>query len=120
MAVVALDRSSSAWTRPLSFSAGIAVGQPAPGLASPAPMAVVIAADLSKDVAGRRRTGSVRALVASLVGHDQPIGGRQQRVEQELAVLGSGVSVADVRVGEHYVVAVAGGVAREAPVVEPE
>ena len=53
------------------------------------------------------RPGDVRALVVARVGDDQAVRGRQQRVEQQLAVLGARIAVADVRVAEHEVVAVA-------------
>ena len=43
-----------------------------------------------------------------------------QRVEQQLAVLGARVALADVRVGEQQVVAVARRLAREDAVVEAE
>ena len=46
---------------------------------------------------GRRALG-VRALVVARVGDDEPVGRREQRVEQELAVLAARVAVADVRV----------------------
>ena len=62
----------------------------------------------------------VRALVVAGVGDDQAVGRRHQRVEQELAVLGARVALADVRVVEHQVVAVARGLAREHAVVEAE
>ena len=69
---------------------------------------------------GRRAGGEVRALVVAGVGDDQPVGRGHQRVEQQLAVLGARVALADVRVGEHQVVAVARRLARERAVVEPE
>ena len=68
----------------------------------------------------RRRPRQVGALVVAGVGDDQPLAGRHQRVEQELAVLGAGVALADVRVLEHQVVAVARRLARERAVVEAE
>ena len=54
------------------------------------------------------RPGDVRALVVARVRDDQPVRRRQQRVEQQLPVLGARIAVADVRVAEHEVVAVAG------------
>ena len=54
------------------------------------------------------RPGDVRALVVARVRDDQPVRGREQRVEQQLPVLGARIAVADVRVAEHEVVAVAG------------
>ena len=68
----------------------------------------------------RRRADEVRALVVAGVGDDELVGGGEERVEQQLAVLGAGVAVADVGVGEHEVVAVAGGLAREDAVVHAE
>ena len=68
----------------------------------------------------RGRARDVRALVVAGVGDDQPVGRRHQRVEQHLAVLGARVPVADVRVGEQQVVAVARGLARERGVVQAE
>ena len=56
----------------------------------------------------------VGALVVAGVGDDQPVGRGEQRVEQQLAVLAARVAVADVRVVEHQVVAVARRLAREA------
>ena len=47
----------------------------------------------------RRGTQRVRALVVAGVGDDQPLGRRQQRVEQQLAVLAARVAIADVRIG---------------------
>jgi hypothetical protein len=60
-----------------------------------------------------RAAARVRALVVAGVGDDRAVAGRHQRVEQHLAVLGARVAVADVRVGEHQVVAVARRLARE-------
>jgi hypothetical protein len=68
----------------------------------------------------RGRPGDVRALVVARVRHDQPVRRREQRVEQQLPVLGAGIAVADVRVAEHEVVAVAGRPAGEHAVVHPE
>ena len=68
----------------------------------------------------RGRARRVRALVVAGVGDDQPLGRGQQRVEQQLAVLAARVAVADVRVVEHQVVAVARRLARERAVVEAE
>ncbi len=68
----------------------------------------------------RRRPAQVRALVVAGVGDDQPLGRRHQRVEQHLAILGARVPVADVRVLEHQIVAVAAGLARKFAVVEAE
>ena len=58
-----------------------------------------------------RRAAHVGALVVAGVGDDQPVGRGQQRVEQELAVLAARVALADQRVVEHQVVAVAAGCA---------
>ena len=66
------------------------------------------------------RARRVGADVVAGVGDDQAVARRHQRVEQHLAVLGARVAVADVRVGEHDVVAVARGLARERLVVEAE
>ena len=66
------------------------------------------------------RARRVRALVLARVGDDQPVRRRHQRVEQHLAVLRAAVAVADVRVAQHEVVAVADRLARELAVVEPE
>ena len=68
----------------------------------------------------RRRLGEVGALVVAGVRDEQPVGRRHQRVEQQLPVLGAGVALADVRVVEQQVVAVARRLAREHAVVEPE
>jgi hypothetical protein len=62
----------------------------------------------------------VRALVVAGVGDDQSVRRGHQRVEQDLAVLGARVTVADVWVAEEEVVAVAGRVARKDGVVEAE
>ena len=67
-----------------------------------------------------RRAGEVAALVPGRVGDDEPVGRRQEGVEEELAVLGAGVVVPDVRVGGDEVVAVALDVAGEDAVVEAE
>ena len=64
--------------------------------------------------------GEVGALVPGRVGDDEVVGGGQEGVEEELAVLGAGVVVADVRVGGDEVVAVALEVAGEDAVVEAE
>ena len=66
------------------------------------------------------RAAEVRALVVPGVGDDQPFGRRHQRVEEHLAILRARVAIADVRVLEHQVVAVAPGAARELAVVEAE
>ena len=67
-----------------------------------------------------RRAGGVGALVVAAVGDDQALGGRQQRVEQQLAVLAARVAVAQLGVLEHQVVTIARGLAREGAVVETE
>ena len=60
------------------------------------------AVDDVEQLADRDRRGArrVRALVVAGVGDDQAVAGGQQRVEQELAVLGARVALADVGVGE--------------------
>ena len=74
-----------------------------------------VAADRASTTSSSSPTGTaggaaqVRALVVAGVGDDQPLGRGQQRVEQHLAILGARVAVADVRLGEHQVVAVAPG-----------
>ena len=68
----------------------------------------------------RRRPDPVGALVAAAVGDDQVPGGCEQGVEQQLAVLGAGVAVADLGRGEEQVVTVGFGVAGEGPVVETD
>ena len=67
-----------------------------------------------------RRPGRVGPLVVAGVGDDQPLGRREQGVEQQLAVLAARVAVADVGIIEHQVVAVARRLAGEHAVVEPE
>ena len=51
---------------------------------------------------------------------DERVGGRHDRVEQELAVFAAGVALADERAAGQHVVAVDLARAREHPVVEPE
>ena len=68
----------------------------------------------------RGRALEVRPLVVAGVGDDEPVRRRHQRVEQHLAVLGARVALADVRLVEQPVVAVARRPAREGRVVEPE
>ena len=68
---------------------------------------------------GRRpRLPAVR--VGAGVGDDQPLGGRADRVEQQLAVLGAHVSLAGDRSAREDVVAVDGALPREDAVVEAE
>jgi hypothetical protein len=75
-----------------------------------------------QQLAHRNRGGPQRvgALVIAAEGDDQPLGGGQQRVEQQLTVLAARVALAQVRVLQHEIVAVARGLARERAVVEPE
>jgi hypothetical protein len=68
----------------------------------------------------RGRALDVGALVVAGVGDDQPVLRGQQRVQQELAVLGARVAVADVGIVEQQVVTVTRRLARERPVVEAE
>jgi hypothetical protein len=66
------------------------------------------------------RALGVRALVVARVGDDQPVRRREEGVEEQLAILRARVAIADVRVVEGQIVAVADGLAREDAVVEPE
>ena len=68
----------------------------------------------------RGRPRRVRPHVVAGVGDDEPVARRHQRVEQHLAVLEARVALADVRLREHQVVAVARRLARERAVVEAE
>ena len=66
------------------------------------------------------RAGGVGALVGAGVHDDEPLGGGEDRVEQELAVLGGDVPLADAGVAGQDVVAVGAARAGEHLVVEPE
>ncbi len=68
----------------------------------------------------RWRPFDVGALVAPGVGDDEAVGHGHQGVEQKLAVLAAGVAVADVRVVQDEVVAVARRFAGKDAIVEPE
>ena len=66
----------------------------------------------------RRRPPQVRPLVPGRVRDHQVVGRGQHRVEQQLAVLAAGVAIADVRIEEEQVVAVARRLPGEDAVVE--
>ena len=66
------------------------------------------------------RAFEVRALVSTRVGDHQVIGGSEEGVEEELAVLGARVSVADMGIGEDQVIAASFTHPGERPVVEAE
>ena len=68
---------------------------------------------------GRRALG-VRALVAAGVGDQEPVARRHEGVEEELAVLRARVALADARILQSQVVAVARRLAREDAVVQAE
>ncbi len=68
----------------------------------------------------RRGTLEVRPLIVARVRDDQPLRRGKQGVEQHLAILGAGITIADVRILEQQVIAVAGCLAGKFSVVEPE
>ena len=68
---------------------------------------------------GRGSLG-VGALVTAGVGDDEVLGGRQERIEQELTVFDARVAVADVRVAADDVVTISPCVAGKHPVVKAE
>jgi hypothetical protein len=67
-----------------------------------------------------RGASEVAALVAAGIGDDEAIGRSQECVEEELAILGASIAVAEVGIGGDEVVAVSFDVAREDAVVETE
>ncbi len=67
-----------------------------------------------------RWAAHVGSLVIARVGDDQPLGRRQQRVEQHLAILRARVTISHDRLGEHQIIAVAPRAPRVLTIVEPE
>ena len=66
------------------------------------------------------RPTRVRPLVIARVGDHERLGGRHERIEQQLAVLAARVALADAGIAQKQVVAVAGRHARERAVVQAE
>ena len=91
------DRSSTAWPAPARPRVKLRGSNGCSGCRTHAPSRPDHVQQLADRDRGRAR--DVRALVVAGVGDDQPVARGQQRVEQQLAVLGARVAVADVRVG---------------------
>ncbi len=68
----------------------------------------------------RRRARRVGPLVITGVGDDQPVGRREQGVEQQLSVLHSRIPLAQLGVEKGEVITVSGGVARKGSVIQAE
>ena len=91
------------------------------GPASPSPVRTVASIDVEQLVdRHRRRQHLVGAGVAAGVGDDERVAGGEDGVEEELAVLGSAVVVAEVAGAQQEVVAVGGAAAGEGAVVEAD
>ncbi len=94
-----------------------AAPRPARGASGPA---VAATASSSSPSGTAGRPPGAGALVGAGVHHDEVLGGRADRVEQQLAVLAARVALADERVAGEQVVAVGHARAGEHAVVEPE